>query len=152
MKTLINVVVVIIVLAGVGFGVWYTLPHTAPFCFDFVRNMQFGDREVKHPVNMGSVANGIVYYLPEVPALQTVLQEQGFYIDPFETTGGKVYAAPFLGPSTHQAVFSFQKKYKLPQTGVVDDMTLDKLGALYTCPPAPVTATSTSASTTKTTK
>ena len=153
LKNTIFVLVVVVVLALVGLGTWYTLPHSsAPkFCYTFTHNMQFGDRTVANPFNIGYIApDKNVYYLPEVPNLQTALVKQGFYVDPFEQTGGKVYAAAFYGPTTRAAVMSFQKKYALPQTGQVTNDTIDKLAALYACPTS-TAATTTSAYTVSTT-
>lgn len=131
-----NAVIMSIGLLLIVFAVWTTLPRStkAPFCFDFSHDMQFGDRAVKHPVNGGKIVSGIVYYIPEVPALQVALQKQGFYIDPYEKTGGDVYAGAFFGPSTRAAVMAFQKKNSLPQTGQVTNDVIDKLSALYKCP------------------
>ncbi|MDE1874645.1 MAG: peptidoglycan-binding protein, partial [Patescibacteria group bacterium] len=147
-----NTIIVALVVIIAGAAAWYARPRSEQpkFCFDFAENMQFGDHTVVHPINQGTSVHGVTYYIPEVPALQTALKDQGFYIDPYETTGGKVYAGSILGPTTHSAVFAFQKKYGLKQTGIVDNPTLDKLAALYTCPtPAvPASATTTAATTT----
>ena len=130
-----NIFVLAFVVVAAAVVVWRTMPHSPAFCFDFSHDMQFGDRKVDHPVNMGfGGPGGIMYYIPEVPALQAALKKQGFYIDPFENTGGNIYAAAFFGPSTKSAVLSFQKKYGLPQTGQVTNDTIDKLSALYKCP------------------
>ncbi|HEU0080833.1 MAG TPA: peptidoglycan-binding domain-containing protein [Candidatus Paceibacterota bacterium] len=147
-SSLSKTVLIVALIVIVGAALWFSIPRsTAPaFCFDFVRDMQFGDRVVAKPVNQGTVVKGVTYYYPETPALQTALQKQGFYVDPYESTGGHVYAGSFFGPSTRAAVMSFQKKYGLAQTGEVNNDTLDKLASLYSCPkPA---ATTTSATTT----
>ena len=135
-KSFRKILIIAIVDVAIAAAICYVISHSsAPkFCFDFSHNMQFGDRKVDHPVNVGSIAGGNIFYIPEVPALQEALKRQGFYIDPFETTGGKVYAAAFFGPSTRSAVMAFQKKYSLPQTGQVTDDTIDKLSQFYKCP------------------
>ncbi len=134
--------IAVLVLA-IGTAVYYSFGRTnrSQFCFDFARGMQFGDRKVEKPVNQGTVVGKMTYYLPEVPALQTALAREGFYIDPFEQTGGKIYAAAFFGPSTRSAVLSFQKKHGIEQTGTVDDATLERLGSLYSCPKDAATTT-----------
>ncbi|HEU5114352.1 MAG TPA: peptidoglycan-binding domain-containing protein [Candidatus Paceibacterota bacterium] len=144
-KALRNVLIAIAALVVIGAAFWFTMPRSSetPFCYNFAHDMQFGDRTVAHPVNQGfRGTNGMYYYIPEVPALQKALSKQGFYIDPYESTGGQVYVAPFFGPSTRVAVESFQKKYSLPMTGQVTNDTLDKLRSLYGCP---ATASSTTA-------
>ncbi|MBX4209196.1 peptidoglycan-binding protein [Candidatus Parcubacteria bacterium] len=136
-RSIRNIVVVALVVIAAGVVVWRVSPHAfAPaFCYDFVHDTQFGDRKVSNPVNSGfGGPGGIFYFVPQVPMLQKALQKQGFYIDPYESTGGKVYAAPFFGPSTRSAVMSFQKKYGLPETGEVNNSTIDKLASLYACP------------------
>lgn len=129
----------------IGVGAWYAIGKDArpKFCFDFSYNMQYGDRTVKNPVNQGSMVGNMTYYVPELPALQVALIKQGFKIDDFETTGGKVYAGPFFGPSTKTALLAFQKKNDLPETGDVNDLTTDRLSKLYKCPPSTPSATST---------
>ncbi len=142
-----NTLIILVIIVAVVAAIWYSLPHgnARKFCFDFAHNMQFGDRPVAHPVNIGHIApGGIIYYSPEIDALQTALDAQGFYIDPYESNGGKVYAGAFFGPSTRAAVLAFQKKYKLPETGQVTDATADRLAALYSCPkPAATTSAAT---------
>lgn len=141
-----NILIAVVAVVVVGIGARYLVARFAApaFCFDFVHDMQFGDRKVAHPFNQPfGGPGGIMYYIPEVPALQTALAREGFYIDPYESTGGKVYSAAFFGPSTRAAVMSFQKKYGLSQTGEVNNDTLDKLAALYACPKAALTASST---------
>ena len=125
----------IILLALIGGGFWYFTHRLEPFCFDFVHDTQFGDREVKKPSNVGfGGPGGMFYYIPEVPALHTALTREGFYVDPYELTGGKVYIAAFFGPTTQVAVKGFQKKYNLSETGTVENETIDKLRSLYGCP------------------
>jgi hypothetical protein len=139
------VIVAIVILALIAGGTfWYRKHSVAPFCFNFKHDTQFGDRKVAKPSNIGVQApNGMFYYLPEVPALQTALSREGFYIDTYEATGGKVYYAAFFGPSTQVAVREFQKKYGMAQTGEVDNTMIDKLASLYGCPAEAVTATTT---------
>lgn len=132
--------VVIVLLLVAGASIHYAFRSRDSFCFNFVHDMQFGDRAVAKPFNQGVPLGGTTYYLPEVPALQSALAKQGFYVDPYESTGGGVYAAAFFGPSTKSAVAAFQKKAGLSQTGEVNNDTLDRLSALYSCPK---TATST---------
>lgn len=147
-KTL-RIIVVVAVIAIVGLAVWFTSSRLngPSFCFNFVRDMQFGDREVKNPVNKGFMTpGGLVIYLETVP-LQTALKKEGFYIDPYEANGGQVYAGAFFGPSTRVAVMDFQKKYGMGDTGEVNNDTLEKLAEIYKCPEA--LATSTVATSTK---
>ncbi|HVU06451.1 MAG TPA: peptidoglycan-binding domain-containing protein [Candidatus Paceibacterota bacterium] len=134
----------VVILIGAAF--LYFGPHMAqaPFCFDFVHDTQFGDRKVEHPSNIGfGGPGGVMYYLPEVPALQKALEKQGFYIDPYETTGGKVYAGAFFGPSTRAAVMEFQKDHGLSETGEATNDVIDILAPLYACPKAAATSTET---------
>jgi hypothetical protein len=127
----VSVIVLVIILAGA----WLVAPKSPKYCFDFVHDTQFGDREVKKPSNSGFMGNrGIMYYINEVKALQTVLEKEGFYIDPLEKTGGEIYMGPFWGPSTRGAVISYQKKYGLEATAVVDNETIDALALKYSCP------------------
>ncbi len=129
-------------------------PREPAFCFNFVHDTQFGDRIVKNPSN-GSVIGprGIEYFVPEVPALQTALKKEGFYIDEYEATGGGVYFTSFFGPSTKNAVISFQKKYGIKPTGEVDNDTIDALKVRFECPLVATTteAVATSTYTTATT-
>lgn len=142
-KALRNTVIVSIVVIIVALGIWYTIPREPEFCFNFLHDMAYGDRSIEHPINPGFVGgHNITYYLPEVPALQTALLKEGFYIDPYELTGGKVYYAAFFGPTTKAALLGFQKKYNLEENAMVDDETSDKLKELYGCETNP-TATST---------
>ncbi len=136
-----NVAIAALVVA-IGGALWFSLPRSAaqPFCFSFAHDMQFGDRIVAKPINIGTIVKGVTYYYPETPALQTALKKQGFYIDPYESTGGKVYAGSFFGPSTRAAVMGFQKKYGIEQTGEVGDATIDKLASLYSCPKSTATS------------
>lgn len=130
---IIVAIIAIALIAGAVF--WYKQRDLAPFCFDFAHDTVFGDRELDNPSNVGYRApNGMMYYLPEVPALQTALSREGFYIDPLESTGGRIYYGPFYGPTTATALKSFQKKYKLGLTGIVENSTIDKLNELYACP------------------
>ncbi len=128
-----------LILAGVliigSVAAWYTSHSRGYFCFTFAYNTVFGDRTIENPSNSGFMApNGMMYYLPEVPALQTALEREGFYIDPLEKTGGKIYYGPFYGPSTGVALREFQKKHNLGLTGIVENSTIDKLNELYGCP------------------
>ena len=152
-KKVRSVIVVVIALIVLCMAIWFTVPHssTKPFCFDFSRNMQFGDnRPIANPVNQGFVGpGGHIYYLPEVPALQAALKKQGFFIDPDESPNNGIYAGAYFGPTTETAVESFKSKYKLPQEhmGWVTDSMLDKLSALYRCPTStPSSANATSSS------
>lgn len=124
-----------ILIAIVAFGIfWYRSYVTTPFCFNFKHDTQFGDRKVEKPSNTGIQGlNGMFYYLPEVPALQTALKKEGFYVDDYEATGGNVYLGAFFGPSTQVAVKGFQKKYDMKETGEVDNSMIDKLVSLYGC-------------------
>jgi hypothetical protein len=145
-KSVIRIILIVVLLALLGAAVWFTFTREkrGSFCFDFSHDMQFGDGQViKNPVNEGRVMLNGTYYLPEVPALQEALTRQGLYIDPFENTGGKIYAASFFGPSTRVAVMAFQKKNGLPQTGQVNNETIDRLSKLYKCPPSRSVATTT---------
>ena len=141
-KTVIisSIILALVLIAG---GItWYIQYREEPFCFNFVHNTQFGDRKVENPSNQGFGApGGMFYYLPEVPALHTALLRQGMYVDPYEVTGGQVYYAAFFGPSTQGAVKAFQKKYKLPETGTVENDTIDVLRTLYGCPTPVSTST-----------
>jgi hypothetical protein len=133
MKKIIITLIALIIIAGGA--VWYVKTRPAPFCFNFVHDTQFGERKVAHPSNQGiGTPGGMMYYLPEVPALQTALTREGFYVDPYEATGGKVYYGPFFGPTTQVAVKAFQKKYGIAETGTVENGTIDKLRSLYGCP------------------
>lgn len=126
-------IVAIVVIAG-GISL-YQKKDSTPFCFTFLHNTVFGDREIANPANIGYQApNGMSYYIPEVPALQTVLSREGFYIDPLESTGGQIYYAAFYGPTTATALKEFQKKHELGLTGIVENSTIDKLNELYGCP------------------
>ncbi len=134
-KTLIIAAAVIVIAAIAGGIFWYQKDSQGPFCFTFAHDTVFGDREIANPSNVGYRApNGMTYYIPEVPGLQTALARDGFYIDPLESTGGKIYYAAFYGPSTGAALKEFQKKHKLGLTGIVENSTIDKLNELYGCP------------------
>jgi len=140
---ILKVVLVLVLALAIGSAVYYSFGRTnrSEFCFNFLHDTQFGDRAVAKPSNIGWRVGTITYYLPEVPALQTALEKQGLYIDPYEKTGGKIYAAAFFGPSTHAAVMDFQKKHGLDQSGVVDNKTIDALNSLYSCPENIATST-----------
>lgn len=113
----------------------------AQFCFDFREGMQFGDKKEQVSPN---TFRGVSYFIAEVSGLQGALLEEGFYIDPFEQDGGKVYLGPFFGPTTKTALIQFQKKHTLSETGYVDPATLALLSRLYACPTMPTsTATTT---------
>lgn len=128
------VVGVISILVIVSAGVLYFKPKNPSFCFSFAYNMQFGDRVVENPVNQGFLGpGGVVYYPAEIKALQTALKYSGFYIDPYEETGGGVYMGGFFGPSTQTALKEFQKKNGLEPSGEVRDGTVDRLNELYGC-------------------
>lgn len=130
-KIVIGIISTIIVISA---SILYFGPKNRGFCFTFAYNMQFGDRIVNNPVNEGFLGPGGVAYFPvEVKALQTALKYSGFYIDPYEETGGGVYMAGFFGPSTITALKAFQKKYGLEPSGEVRDGTVDKLNELYKC-------------------
>lgn len=151
-NNILNIGLIVVIVVAIGSAIWFSVPGLSKpkFCFDFVHDMQFGDRKVANPVNFGiGGPNGMMYYLPETPALQTALSKQGFTVDPYESTGGHVYAGAFFGPSTKSAVRAFQKKNGLDDTGEVNNATLDKLAALYSCPKIKITATTTIATTTK---
>lgn len=113
------------------------------FCFNFDRNTQYGDREVANPSNVGITMPDKITYYYEVNYLQKALQAEGFYVDPYETTGGNVYAGAFFGPSTQSAVKQFQAKYGFSETGQVDPIVSEKLRELYGCVAEAPTATST---------
>lgn len=156
-KAIIIIALVIVALVAGGIF-WYRSHSQAPFCFTFAHNTVFGDRTLANASNQGFQApNGMMYYLPEVPALQTALTRDGFYIDPLESTGGKIYYAAFYGPTTQTALKEFQKKHKLGLTGIVENSTIDKLNELYSCPAGVISplllptteATSTATSTAK---
>ncbi len=138
-----RIIISLVVITMIGLGLWYALPHESSFCFTFKHDTQFGDKKMATSSNEGYFGpRGNSYYIPEVPALQTALKKEGFYIDETEATGGGVYLTSFFGPSTQTAVRDFQKKYGMPITGEVDNAMIDKLTALYGCPAAD-TATST---------
>ncbi|HVT75135.1 MAG TPA: peptidoglycan-binding domain-containing protein [Candidatus Paceibacterota bacterium] len=143
-RTLRNSVIVAAVII-VAIAVWYFALRTTetPFCFDFVHDTQFGDRVVAKASNVGHIApsGATIYYIPEVPALQTALEREGFYIDAFEKTGGGVYVTSFFGPTTRTAVMAFQKKHGLSETGQVTNDVIDVLSARYACPRGAATST-----------
>lgn len=56
---------------------------------------------------------------PEVKVIQDFLKAEGSFTYP-QATG-------YFGPITRDAVKTFQTKYKLPSTGVVDKLTLEKM-------------------------
>ncbi|HEY0907810.1 MAG TPA: peptidoglycan-binding domain-containing protein [Candidatus Paceibacterota bacterium] len=156
-KAAIVIVLAVAIIAIAGGVFWYQKHSEAPFCFTFAHDTVFGDRTIANPSNTGYQAlNGMTYYIPEVPALQTALAREGFYIDPLESTGGKIYYAAFYGPSTASALKEFQKKHKLGLTGIVENSTIDKLNELYGCPAGTVSPllqpTETATSTATTTK
>lgn len=129
-KNYIIAAVAVIVVALGSYAYW-----NMRFCYDFVYDTQFGDKkDFSKAVNEGFMGlRGMMYYIPQVPALQKALEKDGFAIDEFERTGGKVYAAPFFGPSTKAAVIAFQEKYDLAPTGAVDNNMIDVLRSRYGC-------------------
>lgn len=132
----------ILVVLIIGTIAWFGAHRSPAFCFNFVHDTQFGDKAMEKSSNEGIVGpRGNIYYIPEVPALQTALKKEGFYIDPLEASGGKVYMAAFFGPSTKTAVSGFQKKYGIEETGEVDNATIDKLRELYGCKETAATST-----------
>ena len=128
-------------------GITFLYLKTEKFCFTFDYNTSFGDRLVSTPSNQGFFGpGGMQYFIPELPALQKMLEREGLWIDPFEKTGGKIYAAAFFGPSTKTALTDFQIKHGITPTGQAEKETIDKLTELYGCPlNAKETATSTKA-------
>ena len=142
-KNLSILIVALLILVGITF----LYSKTEKFCFTFDYNTAFGDRSVSAPSNQGFFGpGGIQYFIPELPALQKILEQEGLWIDPFEKTGGKIYAAAFFGPSTKTALTDFQKKYGITPTGQAGKKTIDKLTELYGCPlSAKENATSTKA-------
>lgn len=140
-KTALIIAAIVLVAAGAAAYYLRFDDREGSFCYNFVRDIQYGDRVVENPVNIGFRApNGMMYYAEVVP-LQTALQEEGLYVDPYEVTGGGVYYGAFFGPSTQVAVRDFQKKYGFAETGEVNASTTDKLRELYGCPIEAATST-----------
>jgi peptidoglycan hydrolase-like protein with peptidoglycan-binding domain len=139
----VHIVIVVIAIAIVAAALWRFVPRTPSFCFDFLRDMYYGENKtLAHPVNTGIQGNnGIMYFPIETTALQTALEKEGFSIDPSEKTGGGVYLTAYFGPSTQTALKAFQRKAGLDDSGVVDDQTADALSARYGCPKQTNTAT-----------
>jgi hypothetical protein len=147
-QTLIKTTGAIVFMGVIFVAVWTLSPKQTPFCFNFVRDMQFGDRTVKNPVNQGiQGVRGMMYFPVEMTALHTVLNKEGYSVDPLEATGGKMYMGAFYGPTTQGAIREFQKKNSIKETGVVDNDTIDLLAKKYSCPVS-IVATSTPATTT----
>lgn len=150
----VKIALIAILVIAIGAAIRFSFSRTnrSEFCFDFVHDTQFGDKKsLTKPTNIARVVSGHSYYLPQVPALQQALRKQGFYIDPYEATGGEVYAAAFFGPSTRAAVIAFQKKYGIAESGEVTNETIDKLDSLYSCPKNLATSTPSSYSVSTTT-
>ncbi len=76
MKKNILIAIVIVAVLVSGYNI-YRAKNPA-FCFDFVRDIQYGDRKVEKPINLGiEMPGGIVYYA-EVTPLQTALKKEGY--------------------------------------------------------------------------
>lgn len=132
-KPLIAVIAAVLIIAFASFAFIGRKSNDLGFCFNFDRDTQYGDREVSNPSNVGIVMPDKNIYYYEVNYLQAALQKEGFEIDPYELTGGKVYAGAFFGPSTQGALKRFQAKYDFPETGEVDPIVSEKLRELYGC-------------------